>query len=174
MKIETLYDWIKNLILVVIFAGFIQLILPTDTFTKYVRVVMGFFIIITLLNPLLAFLQLDLQEEIPWPQGESSSYQEIVRRGEDLRLKGEEEILQHIQRERERDVKDILLEEGYSVSSLTIHMNRRRDVEEIRILLHKPSLMEEERREEEEGIVQLIQRLYQLPSSRIDIEWISY
>lgn len=168
---ETLHDWIKNLILIVIFAGFIQLILPTDTFNKYVRVVMGFFIIIALLQPLLAFLQQDFYEEIPWPEG-SSSFQEIARRGEDLRLKGEEDIVQHIQREREGEVRARLIEEGYPVSSLTIRMDTRKQLEEVRLFLSSSSLLEEERREEEERILQHLQMLYQLPASRIYLDWI--
>lgn len=168
---EALNTWIKNLILVVIFAGFIQLLIPGDTFSRYVRVVMGFFIIITLLNPLLSFLQLNLEEEIPWPVVEGTTFLEIQGKGEELRQRGEEEIFHHIQREREREMHSLLEEEGFPVARLEVTIDEKNHIQGIRLLLEASSIKEEERQREEERIEEILTRIYRLPTSRVHLDW---
>ena len=51
MSIITL--WVKKLILLVLLATFLELLLPTNAYQKYVRMAMGLLILLTLLTPLL-------------------------------------------------------------------------------------------------------------------------
>ncbi len=55
MTILTL--WVKKLILLVLLATFIELLLPTNAYQKYVRMAMGLLILLTLLTPLLEIFQ---------------------------------------------------------------------------------------------------------------------
>ncbi|WCK56850.1 stage III sporulation protein AF [Aneurinibacillus sp. Ricciae_BoGa-3] len=47
--------WIKRLILLVLLATFIDLLLPSNAYQKYIRLVMGLCILLAMLTPLLSF-----------------------------------------------------------------------------------------------------------------------
>ncbi|MGI6093322.1 MAG: stage III sporulation protein AF, partial [Negativicutes bacterium] len=49
--------WIKDIILVVLFAAFMELLLPSSSMQRFIRVIMGLFIMLTILNPALDVIQ---------------------------------------------------------------------------------------------------------------------
>lgn len=55
--IEWLNGWLKGLIGVVLLAAFVDLLLPSGTFQRYVRTVLGLFILLTMLTPLLSLFR---------------------------------------------------------------------------------------------------------------------
>ncbi|HBI03897.1 MAG TPA: stage III sporulation protein AF [Paenibacillaceae bacterium] len=57
MHMTILTLWVKKLILLVLLATFIELLLPTNAYQKYVRMAMGLLILLTLLTPLLEIFQ---------------------------------------------------------------------------------------------------------------------
>ena len=57
-----LRELVKELILIVILAGFIDLLLPSGSTRKFARVVVGLFVIMALFNPLLLLLR----QEVSW------------------------------------------------------------------------------------------------------------
>ncbi|GAA3405469.1 stage III sporulation protein AF [Paenibacillus hodogayensis] len=54
---EWLNGWLKDIIVVVMLAAFVELLLPNNAFQRYVRTVLGLFILLTLLSPLLSLFQ---------------------------------------------------------------------------------------------------------------------
>lgn len=54
-------EWIRQIILLVLIATFIDLLLPNQSFDRYVKLVMGLLIIMAILSPLLEFLNKDLE-----------------------------------------------------------------------------------------------------------------
>ncbi|MFM1653069.1 stage III sporulation protein AF [Brevibacillus sp. B_LB10_24] len=54
--------WLKKIILLVLLAAFLDLILPNTTLQKYVKMVMGMIILITILTPAFSLLQLSPDE----------------------------------------------------------------------------------------------------------------
>ena len=50
---DTLFELIRRLVLLVIFAGFCELLLPRNSFRSYTRMVVGLLVIAMILNPLL-------------------------------------------------------------------------------------------------------------------------
>lgn len=49
--------WVKDIILVVLFAAFMELLLPSSSMQRFIRVIMGLFIMLTILNPALDVIQ---------------------------------------------------------------------------------------------------------------------
>lgn len=49
--------WIKDIILVVLFATFMELLLPNSSMQRFIRVIIGLFIMLTILNPVLDIVQ---------------------------------------------------------------------------------------------------------------------
>ncbi len=48
--------WVKGIVLVVIFAAFLELLLPVGSMQRFVRVIMGLFIMLSILNPIIELL----------------------------------------------------------------------------------------------------------------------
>ncbi|WP_245754940.1 stage III sporulation protein AF [Pelosinus propionicus] len=61
-----LTDWIKNIIFVVLFASFLELLLPSSNMRRFVRVIMGLFIMLAILNPIIGTVQhLTSKDQVP-------------------------------------------------------------------------------------------------------------
>jgi stage III sporulation protein AF len=55
--IHWMSGWLKEIVLIVLLAAFVDLLLPNNAFQRYVRTVLGLFILLTLLSPLLSLFQ---------------------------------------------------------------------------------------------------------------------
>jgi stage III sporulation protein AF len=53
---EILNDIVRNIAFIVLLAAFVEMLLPGDQIGRYVRLIMGLFIIVTLLNPIVNYL----------------------------------------------------------------------------------------------------------------------
>lgn len=72
-------SWIKQIILVVMFTTFIDLLMPNNKITKYGRIVLGLIVVITIVNPLLVFFKGDFAlDKIEW------EYKDLIDQGEIL------------------------------------------------------------------------------------------
>jgi stage III sporulation protein AF len=58
--IEWLSDWLKQIVLLVLVATFIDLLLPNKSMERYVKLVMGLLIIMAMLSPIFTLLKKDL------------------------------------------------------------------------------------------------------------------
>lgn len=68
--------WIKDIIFVVLFSSFIELLLPNSNIQKFVRVILGLFILLTILNPIIVFFENRLTpEQLPAMATKSDSGQ---------------------------------------------------------------------------------------------------
>ncbi|OEH85654.1 stage III sporulation protein AF [Desulfuribacillus stibiiarsenatis] len=67
--------WLKGIVLIILFATFMDLLLPSSSMQKYVKLVIGLIIIVTMLTPLLMILKSDYSfstaEMLDWQRGES-------------------------------------------------------------------------------------------------------
>lgn len=55
--IDWLSGWLREIVLIVLFAAFVDLLLPNNAFQRYVRTVLGLFILLTLMSPILTLFQ---------------------------------------------------------------------------------------------------------------------
>lgn len=49
--------WIKQIILLVLFATFLELLIPSNSYKKFIKVIMGLLILVTVLQPFLHLMQ---------------------------------------------------------------------------------------------------------------------
>lgn len=59
--IAVISAWIKNIILVVLFASFLELLLPNSSMQRFIRVIVGLFILLAILNPVIDLVQNKIQ-----------------------------------------------------------------------------------------------------------------
>ncbi|MFS0722762.1 stage III sporulation protein AF [Paenibacillus sp. 1P07SE] len=52
-----LAEWLRQIIAIILLAGIIELLLPSNAYQRYVRLVIGLFILLALLSPILSLLQ---------------------------------------------------------------------------------------------------------------------
>lgn len=50
-------SWIKSIVFVVLFASFLELLLPSSSMQRFIRVIMGLFIMLAILNPVIDIAQ---------------------------------------------------------------------------------------------------------------------
>lgn len=55
--VALLSGWVKNIILIVLFASFLELLLPNSSLQRFIRVIMGLLIMLTILNPAIDLVQ---------------------------------------------------------------------------------------------------------------------
>lgn len=59
---DALGAWIKQIILLVLFATFLELLIPNNNYKKFIKVIMGLLILLAVLQPILDFIQ------TPWDE----------------------------------------------------------------------------------------------------------
>lgn len=52
-------EWVKHIVLLILMATFLDLILPNSSMRKYVKLVVGFLLILLILSPILQLFKLD-------------------------------------------------------------------------------------------------------------------
>lgn len=85
-------EWLKNIVLVVLFASFLDLLLPSSGMQRFVRVILGLLILLAVLSPVIDLLQGRLvPEPLPALSGQTKAAGEKVADG-----------VQRVVRERDR------------------------------------------------------------------------
>ncbi|WP_051250775.1 stage III sporulation protein AF [Paenibacillus harenae] len=59
-----LSDWLRDIIAVILLAVFVELLLPNKAMQRYARLVVGLFILLTILSPILKLLQTDISAKL--------------------------------------------------------------------------------------------------------------
>ncbi|MDL2280860.1 stage III sporulation protein AF [Selenomonadales bacterium OttesenSCG-928-I06] len=123
--IDFLNIWVKAIIFTVMFAVFVELLLPNSQMQKFVRVVLGLFIMLAILNPFIDFL--DGSKEISYIP--VSSYdvsntdldRQVQNASEQTIRKREEMSYGHYQRDLEKQFRSTVMSiEGVKDSKVTV------------------------------------------------------
>lgn len=89
--IEWLSAWLKQIVILVLIATFLDLLLPNNALDRYVKLVMGLLIILAMLSPILYLLNeewdftaLNLENHLQQEEGAMESLDRIQQEGESL------------------------------------------------------------------------------------------
>ncbi|QTL98531.1 stage III sporulation protein AF [Iocasia frigidifontis] len=147
---EAVIRWVKNLVFIILFTTLLEMFLPGNKMRKYVRVVMGFFIISIFISPLSAILKGDLtvmQDIIP---GKiiSGNWEGIIEKGAEIeyenkalikdyyaeKVRGRVEEVIELYYDSEQYNRDIQVDinDEYQLTGITVFFHRiRENVREI-------------------------------------------
>lgn len=131
---EFLGEWLREIVIVVLIAVFIDLLLPNRSMERYVKFVVNLLILLTLLSPVLRLFSSDAERQIEaafaddWGGSEASglaaSTEVILRQGEELKKQHEQEALQWAGEEVARQIKQqIERETGMPVIRVTVKIS---------------------------------------------------
>lgn len=115
--INFLSSWVKNLSLALIIVSILEMILPNNNTKKYVKMVMGLYILFSIISPFIEnsdkfnFDDLDLSTYVEESQATSSVSEELDQTSMDNRLN------QIYKEELQKDITQKIEEKGYKVES---------------------------------------------------------
>src|SRR5690625_4645268 len=64
MDMDFIMDWITQIIIFVLLATIIDLLIPTGSMKKYIKLVVGLILLLILLKPVFYIFQIDIQQEL--------------------------------------------------------------------------------------------------------------
>ncbi|MFY9496950.1 MAG: stage III sporulation protein AF [Halanaerobiales bacterium] len=133
---SAIINWVKNLIFIILFTALLEMFLPESNMGKYVRIVMGFFIISILLQPITAIFRQDYNQlQYIVPEGIiSANWQDIQERGKRMEEANQTVLMNYYQEEIGKWVREIVslyfadyqqdikisLDEDYRIESLQV------------------------------------------------------
>lgn len=83
---DILKDLVQNIVVIVILTTFLDLLLPSSSMQRFVKVVMGLFILVSLLNPILELLSGSQEFEVfSWEQPQAVSGSSILAGSERMK-----------------------------------------------------------------------------------------
>lgn len=126
-------EWLKQIIIIVLFAVFIDLLLPNRAMERYVRFVVSLLILLTLIAPVVRIFTPEAKQKLetaimdefiaPGSQDTGQSTESILKQGEKLRQKQEAEALQYAAEEAARQMKQSIEQEtGQAVRRVTVKL----------------------------------------------------
>lgn len=104
--IAALGDWLKQIIVMVLIATFVELILPGKSMERYVKVVVSLFLLLAILTPIIQLLRsdfdldfnLDMNPSAQQAGAQAASVLGVMQQGEELRKTQEQQafaLLEH-------------------------------------------------------------------------------
>lgn len=121
-----LEEWVKHIILLILMATFLDLILPSSQMKKYVKLVVGFLILLLILSPVLHMFQYDPSQMISSIERilhteSRMSASEISQQQQSIERMQQEEIVQEVARNWKVEI-EALLEKEFPVDVVDLQL----------------------------------------------------
>ena len=145
--IEFISNWAKGLTMAVIIISILEMILPNNKTKKYVRMIMGVFLLFTIISP---FIQNDIKQELSVANLEDlfSNQTQIESKDEINQTSMNERIEELYIKELKKDIKNKMNEKGYEIEKIKIDVNIADEQSETKINKIKLKLQKMQESEE--------------------------
>lgn len=84
LRVEAIYLLVKNIIFIILIAVFVEMLLPLRESRRFLEVVVGLFVLITILNPIVSLIRQEPLLELEFEEGNKKELQEILDQGKEL------------------------------------------------------------------------------------------
>ena len=119
--INFMREWIINIVIMIVFVAFLEIILPSSNMKRYIQMIIGLLIIIVLINPFIKLITKDIniEREVFANIGNSFSYDQ---NGSTEYIRQQNKQIINIYKQKlEKEISKMILEEGdYDILSLEI------------------------------------------------------
>lgn len=184
---DQVITWVKKLIFIILFTTLMEMFLPDKNMRKYVRIVLGFFIVIIFLSPLTAIFNQDLStmyRVLPSKMIENN-WEDIKRRGDEISDANRTLIKEYYGKRIGERVKEVIdldysdwdknivvkVDDNYQLERINITLsNKKIYIEPVRI--GDQDIDTKYKKEEKAKINDLkykLSRIFQIPENKIDI-----
>src|SRR5690625_7789828 len=100
---ELLMEWVQQIIMIVLVASIIDLLMPSTTMKKYIRLVVGLIFIMIFLKPIFNLFQIDIEHDIEESMADIFVEKEADSSEKNIKMQ-KREIQAHHDRSEERRV----------------------------------------------------------------------
>lgn len=124
--IDIFTSWVKHIIFVVLFASFLELLLPNSSMQRFVRVIMGLFIMLSILNPIIDVVQNHLTpSQVPVLSGSSASSTVILNNAQTVAQEREQLSAEIYKKELAQQMKVMITAlDGVADAKVVVDTNR--------------------------------------------------
>ena len=155
--IEWLNEWAQGIIVAVIIATIIELILPKGNSKKYVKVIVGIYILFTIISPVIAKVkgnELNVNEILDTKKFEKELEKSNSKISEKLESNNSRSIKDIYVSNLTTDIKNKLKEKGYNVvsSSINVKDDKNYTIEEINLDVNKIENEQADNQENEQEV----------------------
>lgn len=106
---DGLQEIVRNLALLILFSFFLELLLPNNSFKGYLRVILGLFIIITLLTPVMELLNGEVELRLPVnAEISNNQIEKMLLQGKRLETEQKEKALNLAKKHLEQQVEGMI------------------------------------------------------------------
>jgi stage III sporulation protein AF len=89
---ETIHLIVRNIVFIVLLAAFLEMLLPLKETRRFLDVVVGLFVLLSILNPLVSWLNDDHLQQVELEQGNQRELDLILEQGEDIQKVQNEQV----------------------------------------------------------------------------------
>lgn len=136
---EMIKAWVRDLAILVIFASMLEMLLPNGSLKKYVKLVMGFFVMLTILNPVLSFFRADYTAFYPFnylPNGKSQQAA-ILQQGQQMKEANDSLAVGAFRAQLEQQIRALILTQGeVEDAQVQVQAGANGEIEAVKIGLH--------------------------------------
>lgn len=155
--IEWLNEWAQGIIVAVIIATIIELILPKGNSKKYVKVIIGMYILFTIISPVISKVkgnELNVNEILDTKKFEKELEKSNSKISEKLESNNSRSIKDIYVSNLTTDIKNKLKEKGYNVvsSSINVKDDKNYTIEEINLDVNKIENEQADNQENEQEV----------------------
>ena len=145
--IDYFSEWAQNLTLAIVIVSLFEMLLPTNKTKKYIKVVMGLYILFNIISPFVKNdFSIQLENIVENSKSQTTSTEAVDQTSMDTRLK------QICKEELEKDIKQKIEGQGYIVESckVDIKIEEQTDIEKITLKVKKENKTNEEKENNKE------------------------
>lgn len=108
--LETISNLVRNVTIVVLIAGFLEMLLPSGEIKRFVKAVLGLFILVSILNPLLGFFDKNVVSEVlAWQDPiQGTELNTIMAQGEELSQEMNEKAVELYRRNLAKQIETVV------------------------------------------------------------------
>lgn len=173
-----LQDWVRTIIILVFFAGFLELLLPSGNMKPMVQVLVGLFVLILLLGPVSALVdQIQNQTEPGLPRIAEAETDEVLARGKDLEQQQLQQVLTQYRTNIEQQVLWLLRSQDETVrAAVTVDVADRANGVDFGQLRSLTVVLQADKQQREqvntESIATFLADFYGLAKDKVAVSWI--
>ena len=145
--IDYFSEWAQNLTLAIVIVSLFEMLLPNNKTKKYIKVVMGLYILFNIISPFVKNdFSIQLENIVENSKSQTTSTEAVDQTSMDTRLK------QICKEELEKDIKQKIEGQGYIVESckVDIKIEEKTDIEKITLKVKKENKTNEEKENNKE------------------------
>lgn len=130
--IAIISTWIKEIILVVLFATFLEMLLPNSSMQKFIRVIVGLFIMLAILNPVIDVIQnRNALDQVPTISGNLDNSSAIVDQTHTMISKQEQLSVELYKKELAKQIRALVIAiEGVADAKVSVELDNNRPRQE--------------------------------------------